>query len=644
MSLKGFFPCFFNTLLALFIIGALVNYDGFFISVSLVSYFTYVIIGSLLASGISVFVFFNKIPSNIKVPLPIILIVLFGLFVFLHGVFISKHIGSRHVYLIVSSIVTYSLYLFLKIVNDRKGILIWIISLVASLEALVCILQYFGWVKSYSSYFIVTGTWVNPNVTAMCLAMSFPVILGLYFKSSAKQQKRFIVSCLIILVCAILLLKCRTAYIGTIVGSVVVLHFQYNLLGFLCNKKNRAGSVLAIVVILILFIPLIISQYYSKKASADGRKLVWKMSFQMILDQPLTGYGFGNFEQAYNLHQAAYVKQGYASSEELVNVGYVKSAYNDFLENTVEGGIICLMIFVGLLFALLRFPRFGNYEALQKCRIAPNSKAETEVSGKLIAIGVYAGIIAFVAMSMFNFIFHAFPCMALFVIYAALYCSQFPNSSFSLKTDLLLSKGRVYALGVICSVTGMYICINQLLQVKAQLQNKQALDLVSVSDYSQAITILEKIGPYLQESESYWNNYGRALYKAKNYSQARVAFAKSKRLSSDPELYYMSGKSNEKLGDYKASIIEFQAARNIDPNRFKYRLALMNSYIKIGHLETASIVAKEILALKPKVPSEEVKKYKLVAHQVVKQYQPLFNERPTMNLNNNFKPNTRFSN
>lgn len=69
----------------------------------------------------------------------------------------------------------------------------------------------------------------------------------------------------------------------------------------------------------MIVIPLSSQLYNAKKASADGRKLIWKLSAQMIPEKPLTGYGYGFFEKEYNLHQANYIKIGKASPEELIN-------------------------------------------------------------------------------------------------------------------------------------------------------------------------------------------------------------------------------------------------------------------------------------------------------------------------------------
>ena len=74
---------------------------------------------------------------------------------------------------------------------------------------------------------------------------------------------------------------------------------------------------------------------------------------QAIAEKPILGSGYGQFEHDYNLAQAHYFATGKATQQEIYNASYVHMSYNEFLENLFEGGIIGLVLFVGLLVALL---------------------------------------------------------------------------------------------------------------------------------------------------------------------------------------------------------------------------------------------------------------------------------------------------
>lgn len=85
--------------------------------------------------------------------------------------------------------------------------------------------------------------------------------------------------------------------------------------------------------------------YQIKNNSADGRLLIWKLSTKMIAENPFKGYGYGLFERNYNLKQASYFANQTSSNTERRNASFVAMAYNDYLEQTIEGGILGLLFY-----------------------------------------------------------------------------------------------------------------------------------------------------------------------------------------------------------------------------------------------------------------------------------------------------------
>ena len=82
--------------------------------------------------------------------------------------------------------------------------------------------------------------------------------------------------------------------------------------------------------------------YFYKKASADGRLLIWKVSLGIVKDEPLKGLGFDNFKSAYMRYQAEYFKRNTDLEEQNLadNVWY---AFNEPLQLIVENGFFdCL--------------------------------------------------------------------------------------------------------------------------------------------------------------------------------------------------------------------------------------------------------------------------------------------------------------
>jgi O-antigen polymerase len=205
-------------------------------------------------------------------------------------------------------------------------------------ESTICFLQYLKVIDSLNRVFPVTGSWENPNVTAMFVAMAIPSVFILYIENK-KHLHRLANFLLFLFIIILLILKCRTAFIGSMAGILVILNYRYRLFQKAKEKSNRSAVVIIAVILFAFLVPAINYAYRTKKNSADGRKLVWKISAKMVLKKPLWGYGYGFFERNYNLSQSTYFEDGNGSPSEMYNAGFVKMGYNEFIQNTVEGGL-----------------------------------------------------------------------------------------------------------------------------------------------------------------------------------------------------------------------------------------------------------------------------------------------------------------
>ena len=479
------------------------------------------------------------------------------------------------------------------------------------------------WVK-------VTGTWVNPNVTAMFLAMAMPALLILLQK--AHRYQKIALAVLVMSIISIVLLKCRTAVIGGCVSAAIVLNYRYNL--FQKLKNNYKGIKLAVIGTLGLTILLLAGIYlYSvKQASSNGRKLVWKVSLNMVAEKPLTGYGYGLFEHDYNLAQAAYFSEGKGTANEINNASFVRMAYSEFVENAVEGGLPALLIFTGLLLSLvIKVPSAEIDEAKGKrVKLTSNSKAfSTAIPKNITAIAAYAGIVCFAVMSIFNFTVQAIPVMCLFMVYAALLVNspaRKANTSFFKKISFPVWLQKFHfsdwakcACACIIMLIAGYMCIYGFWVANAFLQNKNALAMTKYGNRMEAISILQPMQNRLSNSEIYWRTYANVSKMNNQYADALNKYNKALTLTSDPDLYLSIGNCNYKLKQYDEAKKAYLMAGNIQPNRLKPRYALMKLYQYISDTINVLKTANEILAMQPKGISKEALFYKKEAAEVVGQ-------------------------
>ncbi|MGO4772849.1 O-antigen ligase family protein [Flavobacterium sp. W22_SRS_FK3] len=479
--------------------------------------------------------------------------------------------------------------------------------MLSTIESIYCVLQFLGVYKSHSVLFPVTGSYNNPNVTAIFLALTTPFFLY-FFK---KKHKWLISISFLILLIALFLLKCRAALIGTILSAIVFYGLEYNMISWI--KKNRDKPTVKALFILsfLIIIPFSSYLYNSKKASADGRKFIWKVSGIMALEKPLMGYGYGYFEKEYNLYQADYIKNGKANQEELKNAGPVIMPHNELLNNLVEGGSIGFLL-AGLFFGSLLFA----VKSRAKTEVEKSDDVESKNSYFNIS---YAGIVAFIGVSMVNSTIQIIPIMTLLIIYAAIICSMLKPLHLPLFLNIEVN-GIV--LSILFKTVVVFLSCYLLWIVSgiaiADRENKKASILQKEKYSNEALQIITGLKNNLAEDRNYWKNLGMIYINTKNYQQGVKCFMTAKKWSSLPDLYIGSGICYEELQQYPKAIAEYKQLVLFLPSKFSYRFRLMKTYLKNKDTLNTVITAKEILSLEPKIPSAKVEKYKKIAWNLLK--------------------------
>ena len=483
------------------------------------------------------------------------------------------------------------------------------IVLIATIQSLYCLGQYLGVFNSQNEQFRVSGSWTNPNVTAEFLAMIMPVFLFLL----QSKFKKIVQLSLIILVIAIGLLKCRSAYIGAVLSVLVFYALQYDFANWFKNPKNKSSRSALLIIALLIIIPTATYLYESKKASAEGRQFIWKLSTLMTIQKPLTGYGYGSFSKEYNLFQAKYIEEGKASLVEEHNAGPTITAHNELLQNAVEGGIVGLALVLFFWGSILLSNREKSKEELARNSISqPKDIADKNNLFHL----AYSGIFCFMAMSLFNFTYQAAPVATLFTIYSAIICSF----SQPLKPHiffLFLNRKWISILANILIIMSssyfLYVVINI---AYTDSLNQKALLLKKELKVNEALASISKLEPWLKEESNYWENYALILFQKKEYQSSLNCLSKAKETSSSTNLYLGSGVCYEKLKQYPQAIEEYNQLVLLHPSKFHYRFRLLTAYMKTKDTANVLFSAQSIIDLKPKIPSEEVVRYKKTARQI----------------------------
>jgi len=223
-------------LLALILTSSLLNSD-LFIYPSLTAYYSFLIGIALflIAAGITLLI--KKRPARANLSLPSIFILAFTLYVFLHALFDKNGLGFQHVYLIAGGLFLLALTGSLHTNTIRPSYIFKIITLLSLFEIAIVVLQYVGWMNSHNPFFRITGSWSNPNVTAMFLAMTIPATVALFLENNG-WTKKIAGGTLLFGLLTLILLECRTAFIGTALAAVIMFNTRYKFTTFLLRKKK----------------------------------------------------------------------------------------------------------------------------------------------------------------------------------------------------------------------------------------------------------------------------------------------------------------------------------------------------------------------------------------------------------------------
>lgn len=510
-------------------------------------------------------------------------------------------------YLLVSLALFFSVYSLLRTDFLAPWVLYFSIVLPGVIETIVVLLQWAHLMPSTSPYFAIAGTVSNPNIAAMTIALAIPACLEI--AAHNWNKRRYLVLFLLVLMgAALVLTHCRSALLAMLVVSAVYLS------PLLVKQRSILGLKSPIIRYSLAFLPLLLLMVFlftshQNKAAGDGRGLIWRLSTEMIAQRPLQGYGYGYFEKAYNLYQADYFNRQTRPESEQMKASFTAMAYNEYLEQSVMGGLIGGLLFLAVIVTLL-------LSAWKQRRLS---------SAPL------AGILAFALMSLFNFTV-AYPILFVgFLFYASLCLVPQLTSKAVLegeKAGALKRKPLVAAPSVIgvkisktlwmsAVVCAFVLVLLSLQKYQTQLQLTEADRLLKEGHGKQAGHILQQIESHVSTSEAFYITKVRYDMAHNNLESAYQAMLQLMNHTSQPSLFLELAVISARLGKGDEAEMYLKTACGIEPHRFKPRVMLMDFYHKTGQLEKARQMAQTILNLKPKIDSNEVRHYKQQAKELL---------------------------
>lgn len=500
-------------------------------------------------------------------------IVVWMVYIVVHGRLSEVTELYRTVYLCVTLLSVISLSYCLRAgLLTKEGIYGGLL-IIAVIHLFCVFAQWLGFMEPENSLYSVTGACDNPNVTAMYLVGVLPVLLSM---TRLRAVTRLLFLFLILL--AIVLLRCRTAYIGLAVEIVVML-FAYGKARRLVFSHRWVVVAIGILVCAFSAVKL----YNMKRDSADGRLLIWKVSAQMVAERPM-GCGYGLFPKHYNLRQAEYFHEKHGSETERRNASFVYMAYDDFLEHGVEGGVIGMLFLIGF-YAIF-------------------TKRSMDAAGKSPSLWARDGVeplSAFAVMSLVNFVVAGIQTWLLVICCAAMVAAGGGGRTGEPEEavgghSLLLQRLVGAALVVLVLMLSVITVRMTYAQYRLGVIKERMSAGESISDSAFA-----DIEGCTYSSEAFWRLRARNLMRTGDYGQATLCINNAMRYTAAPQLCYMAHQCLSELGREADGIGYINEVYHTQPTLLLPKLILMRINDSKGDTVTAMKYANEIVNSDAKV-------------------------------------------
>jgi O-antigen ligase len=434
---------------------------------------------------------------------------------------------------------------------------------IAALESLIVLLQFIKLFPVPSSYFLCTGTWINPNVIAMFLGVSIFSSLTIIKNEQSKVAKKIAETLLILICVAIALLKCRTAYIIVFI-QLIPFYFSTIKNQITSVYKFNQNGIFILSLGFILFLATV-NVFKQKTESTNNRISIWQNTIKLGLQKPLFGFGSSSFEKEYNI---------FSTTQNLKINDHINMAYNDFLEIFVELGIIGLILWLSFLtFILFKYLKAEDYSTN------------------------FWLVFAVVCLQLTNFGFQALPAFVLVLFYFATIQSEkqiIQNGEISLAGNTIFK--------------GLFMIVFLFLSAYLFVNNNKvswAFYVKSLKEKNLNLVDYVSLKKTLNNYPSYNKLLGQKYYFIGNYNQSKIAFTKALAYSSEPDLFIKRAYIYEKLNLIDSAINDYRVVIKMQPHKLSHKFVLLQLFQSTKDSINGSIIANEILNIPIKIKTKK---------------------------------------
>ena len=498
--------------------------------------------------------------------------------------------GTQWVWLSVVMTVVLPLWLAGYIVNPQRTVRIvsesvqWVLMGFGAMEALHGLGQIAGIYPSNHSLFVLTGTFYNPGPYSGYLAAVLPIALHRMLVSNGKKDRLSVAQyyfsmCVLLLICCVLPAgMSRAAWFASLIscGYVVLRVYRVKVKSFVSKHRYAVSGVLIVGALLAS------SAYFMKRDSADGRLLIWKITFQAIASSPCGEENGRTFSAIYGDAQERYFTNCEYSESEAWVAGTPDFAFNEFLQIAVEYGVWVSILLVTVLLVL--------------SMIAGGRKQLAGIDGCLVSLMVFA---------CFSYPLHIPAIVSVWLLTLMVLCGE----------GLVMIKRKRNAVAVLLPVVvagltasmDMYGIYSE--RTRAVREWMPVRVLYHSGAFNAAAEEYGKLYDKMSWNKDFCFEYGRALYKARSYGKAEEVLLKAMEVSGDPMILNMLGRNAQESGEYgKAEKYLLRSTRRL-PERVYPHYLLVKLYAEPEYFDRIKLIreAECVLNAEPKVNSTAIR-------------------------------------
>jgi len=574
------------------------------------------------------------------------------------------HANSQQ-YLI--NIATYFvLYMFFRIMGNRPSLLLPVIViylLIVLAQSIIGLMQLYGFMYSHHNMFKITGYFHNPGPFSGFVVSALPMALGLCLgtrslklrvgrKENGKvdihqnsvlskwlglnlQQNRVLSSefwvslnwdkvlnyfaqfVLVILLLVLPAARSRAAWLGVILSCLYVTwHFNMpqQLIGKLHSVfKDRYSKVLKKFLLsigILLVLASIFGLYKLKQGSADGRMLMWQVSWEMIKDKPILGYGQGGFEANYANYQAEWFRSEKGTPGQALVAGIPDAPFNELIRIFINYGFIGLLLIVALLLRLYH-----------KRAHRSTKSHEEELSGSLrkyfahSALVLKGGLLSIIVFSLFSYPLDIAPILVQITILVALITNlshniYILNPSKSVYIPKFNTLFPQIAVSIILLATIPFVAKNMTNKYYGLKHWQEAHLLYKYEIYDDGSDEYVKADEYLPNNGLLQQMHGKCLAMDEKMEEAKDILEEAMVLRADPILYTTLGDTYKVLKEYQLAESSYRHAWQMVPHKFYPGYLLAKLYDESEQKQKAAKIAHELLNKHIKVDSKAIEEIK----------------------------------